>query len=124
VAPGEGGGELGPALIVEDNVIIALEIEAFLQDHGVATCYLAGTVENALLLLEAREIAFAVVDVDLGGESSEEVALVLTERGLPFLFATGYGDTVPVLQRFPAVPVLRKPFTAATLYKMLEQVGI
>jgi hypothetical protein len=65
-----------------------------------------------------------VVDVDLGHETSEEVARTLGARALPFIFASGYGDTAPMTEHFPNVPTLMKPFTAAALYAALEQVGV
>jgi two-component SAPR family response regulator len=114
----------GHALIVEDNVIIALEVETFLQDLGVASCFIAGTVENALHVLDARQVAFAIVDVDLGSETSEEVALALQERGLPFLFVTRYGESAPMERNFPDVPALMKPFTPAMLRTALSNLGI
>ena len=104
--------------------MIALDIEVQLEDLGVQGCVIAGTVENALLALDAREIAFAIVDVDLGMETSEEVAATLLELGLPFTFITGYGEDIPMRASFPQVPVLTKPFTAEALRAMLEQLGI
>lgn len=101
-----------------------MEIEAFLEDLGVPTCFLAGTVENALLVLGAKEIAFAVVDVDLGHETSEGVAVALQARGIPFIFVTGYGNPTPMMARFPAVPSLMKPFDANALHALLARLGI
>lgn len=121
-----GTGKDGPgaALIVEDNIVIAMAIEAHLEDYGIATCLITGTVETALMLLKARPIAFAILDVDLGNESSEEVALALQQRGLPFAFMSGYADEMPLLQRFPDVPALAKPFEPDVLYAVLKQLGI
>jgi two-component SAPR family response regulator len=114
----------GHALIVEDNVIIALEVETVLQDLGVASCFIAGTVETALHVLDARQVGFAIVDVDLGSETSEEVALALQERGLPFLFVTGYGESAPMAHNFPGVPTLMKPITPTMLRTALSNLGI
>lgn len=125
-SPSPGGGEkcLGLALIVEDNVMIAMDVEAQLEDLGAAGCVIAGTVENALLALDVRDIAFAIVDVDLGNETSEEVAAALIARSLPFAFVTGYGEAVPMMESFPQVPVLLKPFTPDALQEMLAGIGI
>ncbi len=119
-----GKGKPGVALIVEDNIIIALEIEVFLQDIGAENCFLAGTVEAALLILEARDIDFAIVDMNLGQESGEDVAMALQQRGVPFLFSTGYSDDSPIAGRFPGVPLLTKPLRAKQLHQMLEQLGV
>ncbi|MBT2188732.1 hypothetical protein KK488_17400 [Sphingobium sp. H33] len=104
--------------------MIALDVEAQLEDLGAEGCVIAGTVENALLALDARDIAFAIVDVDLGAETSEEVAATLIARGLPFVFVTGYGDPVPMMASFPDVPVLIKPFKEEALRATLVQIGV
>ena len=57
----------------------------------------------------------AVLDVNLSGESSFTVADELVERGLPFVFATGYGESVILPDRFRAVPVVSKPYDNAAL---------
>ncbi len=123
-SPGSGQQSLGVVLIVEDNVMIAMDVEAQLEDLGTSGCVIAGTVENALHALDARDIAFAIVDVDLGNETSEEVAAALIARSLPFAFVTGYGEAVPMMASFPEVPVLLKPFTSDALQEMLVRIGV
>jgi DNA-binding response OmpR family regulator len=116
--------ELAVALIVEDNIMIALEVEAFLEDLGVTNCFIASTVESALAILDLRDITFGVVDVDLGGVTSDDVAEALSARNLPFLFATGYGEALPIMAGYPNVPVLMKPFTPKAMATALGAIGV
>ena len=116
--------DIGVALVVEDNIMIALGIEAFLEDLGVSNCLIANTVESALTILDLRDIKFGVIDVDLGGVTSRDVAMALRARGLPFVFATGYGEALPMTVDFPGVPVLTKPFAFHALAAALVEVGV
>ncbi|MBB4859981.1 light-regulated signal transduction histidine kinase (bacteriophytochrome)/CheY-like chemotaxis protein [Novosphingobium chloroacetimidivorans] len=99
------------ALIVEDNVIIAMEAEDVLRTLGFQDCQIVGSVHAALTLLDTATVSFAMLDVNLGKETSEEVAAVLHQRGVPFIFASGYGDRSLATSRFEGVPVITKPYT-------------
>lgn len=98
------------ALVVEDEGSIALLIEDMLLEFG---CEIAA---SAARLAEAREVAetgtfdFAVVDVNLAGESILPIAVVLRRRGIPFILSTGYG-AAGVPAELKGHPVLGKPFT-------------
>jgi DNA-binding response OmpR family regulator len=117
-------GGVRAALVVEDNMIIALEIEAHLEDLGVRHCLIASTVESGLAILEVRDIAFAILDVNLGLETSEEVAIALQVRGVPFIFLTGYGELSSIARRFAGAPVLVKPIAAASLRQALKKIDV
>ncbi|OYU71364.1 MAG: hypothetical protein CFE28_16005 [Alphaproteobacteria bacterium PA2] len=95
-------------LIVEDAVLLALELETGLSDAGAHVIGPAYELEEALALLD-QEIDAAVLDANLNGESVMPVAQALAERGVPFIFATGYGDTGAALAGFNA-PIVRKPY--------------
>lgn len=106
----------GCVLVVEDNMIIALDAEEQLRDLGVENTVLAGSVAEALdIIAERDDLSFALVDVNLGRETSEPVARALVDAGIGFMFSTGYGDAAGLLDGFPGVPVLQKPYTAAVL---------
>jgi PAS domain S-box-containing protein len=109
-------------LIVEDAVLLALELEAGLTEAG------AHVVGSASSLEEAKAMAHmtfdvAVVDADLNGQSAVPFALSLRDRGVPFIFATGYGETAAP-EGF-SVPVVRKPYNvdqiAAALVEALAR---
>lgn len=95
-------------LIVEDAVLLALELETGLSDAGATVIGPAYELEEALALLD-QPIDAAVLDANLNGHSVTPVAEVLNQRGVPFVFATGYGETGGAPGGFDA-PVIRKPY--------------
>lgn len=100
----------GHVLLVEDNMIIALDAEDMLKELGAKTVTTASSVSEGLQALEQKKPDFAVLDVNLGAETSKPVAKVLAELGVPFIFTTGYGENAPMLAEFEGVAVLQKPY--------------
>ena len=101
----------GAALIVEDNVIIAMEAEDILRGFGFDDCRIAGSVRAALGIIAETEVSFAMLDVNLGRETSEEIAQVLDDQAIPFIFASGYGENPLQSGRFANVPTVTKPYS-------------
>jgi DNA-binding response OmpR family regulator len=106
-------------LIVEDEPLIAMMIENFLEalDHQVAG--IADTVSSALEIVSAGGVDVAILDRNLrAGETSVPIAEELERLGVPFILASGGG-----IAEDPAVfrgrPVLAKPFTLSGLEKVL-----
>ncbi|MBL8771608.1 MAG: PAS domain-containing protein [Phenylobacterium sp.] len=95
-------------LIVEDAVLLALELETGLSEAGAEVVGPAYELEEAMALLD-RQIDAAVLDANLNGRSVTPVAEVLRQRGVPFVFATGYGEVGGAPGGFEA-PVIRKPY--------------
>ncbi|WP_293452907.1 HWE histidine kinase domain-containing protein [Phenylobacterium sp.] len=95
-------------LIVEDAVLLALELETALSEAGATVIGPAYELEEALALLD-RPIDAAVLDANLNGRSVTPVAEALAARKVPFVFATGYGETGGAPGGFDA-PVIRKPY--------------
>jgi CheY-like chemotaxis protein len=107
-------------LIVEDEMLVAMNIEDILLDLGHEVAGLAGRLEGALALAREATLDLAMLDVNLAGEQSFPVADALIERGIPFLFATGYGiKGIP--ERYRDRPVLQKPFRAQDLAEALQR---
>jgi CheY-like chemotaxis protein len=77
-------------LIVEDELLIAMEIEQMLVELGCAVVGPAPSVAQALAILDREEPDFAILDVNLGPERSTPIAEALRKRGVPFALATGY----------------------------------
>ena len=94
-------------LIVEDAVLLAMELETALADAGAQVIGPAYELEEALAMLD-QPIDAAVLDANLNGQSVAPVAQALAARGVPFVFATGYGE-VAGPGGFDA-PVIRKPY--------------
>lgn len=101
-------------LVVEDEAMIAMMMEAFLQDLGCEVVAIASRLDDAEEKARTMRIDVATLDVNLAGRLSYPVAERLRLRGIPFLFATGYG-TVGLPEAFTDVPVLSKPFSAGQL---------
>jgi len=106
-------------LVVEDSLIIALDAEETLRKLGVVDIRTANSVSSALALLEQRAPEYALLDVNLGTETSFEIASRLLELGVRFAFMTGYGDNSAFPAQFAAVPRIRKPFTPQILEAIL-----
>ena len=119
VAPGLLKGR--HVLLVEDNMIIAMDGEDALRDLG-AEVTTAASVGRARETIAIQSIDLAVLDFNLGHETSLPVAELLMERGIPFLFATGYGDGLELPERFAHVTLLKKPYSGATLGQALAPV--
>ena len=110
-------------LIVEDEPLIAMMIEDFLEILGKTLAGSVDTVEAALALIAAGGIDAAILDVNLrGGEKSFPIAEALAARGIPFVFATG-GSHDSVADIYRDRPTLPKPFTMDGVAKALAALG-
>ena len=101
-------------LIVEDEPLVAMLIEEFVREIGCEVACLASRIAKAIKGLETVSIDAAVLDLNVAGASTLELAEMLDQRGIPFVFASGYGAQGVDL-RWRARPVLQKPFTAGEL---------
>ena len=106
-------------LIVEDSLLLAMELEAGLEDSGVEVVGCAAELSEALQMLELSFDA-AVLDADLNGQSVAPVAEVLRREGRPFVFATGYADKAAPMG-FDA-PIVRKPYNVHQIARALASV--
>lgn len=103
-------------LVLEDQMLIAMDAVEVLLEAGAAFADSTATVDDALAFLDRTPPDAAVLDVDLGnGMTSLAVAEALQARGIPFLFATGYGETNAAPERYRAVQVISKPYTPEAL---------
>jgi DNA-binding response OmpR family regulator len=96
-------------LIVEDEPLIAMLVQEWLEELGCKVLGPAASVSGALELIAGAELEGAVLDVSLGKEESFPIADELRKRRVPFVFATGYGGD-GLDARFSGAPVLAKPF--------------
>ena len=107
-------------LVVEDQLVIALDAEQLLKESGARDVHIAATPAEAERILARLRPDVAVLDVNLGRTSSLAVAERLREIAVPFIFATGYGDSRMIPDQFRDVPVVRKPYSAQTLVDGLD----
>jgi CheY-like chemotaxis protein len=110
-------------LVVEDEMLVAMNIEDMLLDLGHEVAGLASRLEPALQLAAEGTFDLAMLDVNLAGQPSFPVADVLIGRGIPFLFATGYG-VKGIAEAYRDRPVLQKPFRARDLGDIIGEIGI
>ncbi len=106
-------------LVVEDEMMIRMLLEGMLEDLGHTIAGQAGTVEEALALAKQAEFDVALLDVNLNGKPITPVVDILIERGLPFVFASGYGRR-GVPEAYPEIATLQKPFQIEALARALE----
>lgn len=105
-------------LIVEDELLVAMMIEDLLGDFGCITIGPYGTVSTAMHAVETESPDLALLDVNLNGERVYPVAEALTERHVPFLFLSGYGEEAIPPGR-TGWKVCAKPFKWEELARML-----
>jgi CheY-like chemotaxis protein len=108
-------------LLVEDNAIIAMNTEALLLDLGAADVRIAGTVAEALALIDAVRFDLGILDLKLGDEEdSLPVAERLAADGVAIVFATGFGEEVGLGAQFDKAPVLKKPYSYDDLERIVR----
>lgn len=106
-------------LVVEDEALIALFLEEELLAVGCAVIGPVSKLDAAVKLAKEEQLDAAILDVTVRGGDTFPVATILTDRGTPFIFATGYGEwTLP--DAFRGKPVLKKPFSFAELERALQ----
>jgi two-component SAPR family response regulator len=104
-------------MIVEDEMLIAMELESIVADQGGTVIGPAPNIERALALLDRERPDAAILDVNLNGSTVAPVAAALTEQGVPFVLATGYGKAPP--PEMEGVPLVQKPVNHAQLVRAL-----
>lgn len=106
-------------LIVEDEFLVAALLEDTLCAFGCHVLGPASTVEEGLEFIRTERIQAAVLDVNIDGEPVFPVADALAAKGVPFIFATGYGRA-GVAARHGERNILEKPYEARSLRRALE----
>ncbi len=105
-------------LVVEDEALIAMMAEDLLEALGHQVVATAATLADAHAACESAAFDAALLDVNLNGDSSMELATVLKARGVPFAFTTGYGAG-GIDPSHTDMPVLTKPYALAELEVVL-----
>ena len=108
-------------LIVEDEPLIALMLEDFLESLGHAVVGTCESLEDALERVQAGGFDLAIIDVQLkDGKQVWPVADRLAESGTPFILATG-GHVDPPPRKHARAPILSKPYTIDAIEPALAQ---
>ena len=110
-------------LVVEDESLVAMLIEDMLSDMGYEVVAVAARFDQALEAARTIGADLAILDLNLAGTRTDAVAEVLRARGIPFMFATGYG-AAGVTAEWSHVPVVQKPFQESDLSRALAKLGV
>ena len=111
----------GTVLLVEDNMIIALDAEDLLTAMGASNVLVAGNVTDALDILRIETPNFALLDVNLGTEMSWPIADRLRELGIPYVFGTGYGTGIDYPLEHRSALSITKPYTLDSMTRALAK---
>ncbi len=106
-------------LIVEDEPLIAMMLEDFLQSLGHSISATCDSVDAAMAEVDKGGFDLAILDVNLKGENAWPVASRLREQGVPFVIATG-GHVDPPPPEYAAVPMIEKPYTIDRVSPAIE----
>ncbi|GAA08605.1 HWE histidine kinase domain-containing protein [Acetobacter tropicalis] len=112
---------MASVLIVEDQLLIAMDIEHALMEHGVKNVRTVSSVYEGQQALQKDMPDIALLDLNLGDETSVKIANALRDRHVPFLFATGYADGSMIPPEFNNVPVIRKPYAVHTVIREMTK---
>ena len=106
-------------LVVEDELMIRMLLEDMLGELGYTVAAEAARIEEAMDAAKNADFDIAILDVNLNGQPISPVADALVARGMPFVFATGYGER-GLPEPYRDRPTLKKPFQMDGLKQMLQ----
>lgn len=107
-------------LIVEDEPLIAMELEDLVQELGFVPVGPATSLPTALKLVTESEVDACILDINIAGEMGLPVADELHRLGKPWIFTTGYEADV-LDGHYPDVPVVSKPFARSDLASLVQK---
>jgi two-component sensor histidine kinase/DNA-binding response OmpR family regulator len=105
-------------LLIEDEILVGMMVRDMLEDFGFDVIGPVTDLPAATKAAEGADVDAVILDVNLGGELAYPVAAVLTKRGIPFIFVTGY-DCESIDKRYAHIPALRKPIESHLLHRLL-----
>ena len=102
-------------LVVEDEFLVALGLEDNLKALGCTVVGPVATLSAAMLAAAHETLDAAILDVNLAGENVFPAAAILVDRGIPFMFCSGYSGSGRLPAKFADVPRVPKPYTSAAI---------
>ncbi|MDX8435559.1 MULTISPECIES: response regulator [Mesorhizobium] len=113
-------GQAKRVLILEDEFLVAMLLEDLLLEMGHQVVGSLAQVGEAMTFADQADIDLAILDINLAGTKSFPVAEILRRRGIPFVFATGYGSD-GLTGDFENELTLQKPYDPDELRRTIEQ---
>lgn len=108
-------------LLVEDETMIAMNIEQLCREHGAEEVTTVSTFEELdPQVLETRKISSAILDIRISENWTDDFARLLKSRRIPFVFATGYASSHQIFEGFSDITVVEKPYRDIDLIEALE----
>jgi CheY-like chemotaxis protein len=108
-------------LVIEDEMLVAMEFESVLQAHGCVVVGPAASIEQASVLLHEQRPDVALMDLNLNGQSALPVAAALREKAVPFVLVTGYSESRSAEPELRQAPRLPKPVRHRDLLQTLAE---
>ena len=111
---------LPKVLLVEDETMLAMLMEMMLEDLGFATAYHASTLNDGIEYARNGEYDLAILDINIIGGDSFPIAAAIADRGIPFMFCSGYGR-LGIPDAWLNRRCIAKPFSAEQLSEALSE---
>jgi CheY-like chemotaxis protein len=108
-------------LVVEDEPLTGMLLEELLLIFGARIVGPATHLDQALLMARFEAVDVAILDINIDGHLSYPVADLLRDRGIPYVFATGYGRGI-LAPQYAGTPLIEKPYRAEQLHDALERI--
>jgi CheY-like chemotaxis protein len=106
-------------LILEDEYLIAMDVEQLCRDHGAGDVVIAADLSDLADEEVGASFDAAIIDLLLNGNSTLEFASRLRDKQVPFVFASGYSEPAEIQDSFPGVMLVGKPYSGADLIEAL-----
>ncbi len=102
-------------LVLEDDALISIDAEDMLLTLGARAVLVAHTVADAEALIGCEPVDGAMLDIRIGNGRSDALAASLLERGVPFIFTSGYSTANDLPPGVEVVPIVSKPYAPEAL---------
>ena len=106
-------------LILEDEYLIAMDVEQLCRDHGAGDIVIAADLSDVADEEIGASFDAAIVDLMLNGNSTLDFASQLRDQQVPFVFASGHSEPAEIQDSFPGVMLVGKPYSGADLIEAL-----
>jgi DNA-binding NtrC family response regulator len=108
-------------LLLEDDLLLAMDMEDHLLQTGHRIVGPFGRVADALDAIPRNDLAGAIVDLNLHGELSFPVIEMLQERSIPVIICSGYAELPELKSRLRGLPMLPKPWSPQRLDRLMAE---